>query len=131
PTHTNTTSVYGDIRRVSDAYLVGVLFFIGTLSLAVSTYGEVLVARYLGTYDDISIYYRATVVYLFPGIVLNQYLMATVGPFLRQNERYCNGLIKRYVAYCAVAMVLVVLPCIFLVGLLLERVIYGNSDISV
>jgi O-antigen/teichoic acid export membrane protein len=122
-------SLHNDIRSVKDIYLLGGSYFIAALSLAIASYGENLVVHHIGTTEDVAYYFRAAVVFLFPGLMLNQYLTTVLGTVVRQEEGRVLEILRRY--FWSVALGLALLwPILAICGYLLEILIYGTTQTS-
>ncbi len=120
-------SHHNDIQSILDIYKVGASFFLTNIVLAISAHGENIVVHYLGGNEDVSMYYRGLVVYLFPSVIVNQYLVAVFGVWIRENEKTFNRLIKQYARIVGFALVLFLWPLLFLGGRILEQVFYGEA----
>ena len=123
PAQRELHSPHDDLRRIFDVYAVGGLYFVSALSLAIAAYGENLVVNQLGTDEDLANYFRAAVVFLFPGVMLNQYLGAMIGPAIRQNEGKALGLLRRH-GLKLILLVAVLVPGLVVGGYLLEAMFY-------
>jgi len=127
PAKSNLKALHSDIKRPRDVYIVGATYFMASLSLAISSYGENLVVHQMGTGQDLATYFRATVVFLFPGVVLNQYFAAIAGPMLRQDERRFVQMIKKY-GIAFMGGLLLLWPLLIFGGILLEFIIYQENS---
>lgn len=108
--------------------MVGGSLLLMQLSQAVSAYGENLIVYQLGSAADVEMYYKGLVVYLFPSVIFNQYLVAVLGPLVRDNEEKVNGLIRRYAWIAGIALVAVAWPTLIFGGLILERLFFEGSS---
>ncbi len=118
-------SIHKDISEVKDIYIIGSSYFMAALSLAIASYGESLVVRTLGSTADVALYFKSVILFLFPGVMVNQYVAAVVGPALRQNEARAIRLLKRFKIWIVVALILV-WPCLVFGGHILGYIIYGE-----
>jgi len=120
-------ALHDDVRSVKDAYLLGASFFVSALSLAIASYGENLVVQQLGTTADVAQYFRAAVMFLFPGMMLNQYLTAVLGTVLRQQEQRVLGILRRHYWRGVLGFALL-WPLLVLGGYVLEVLVYGAAE---
>jgi len=127
PVLDNLKALHSDIKRPRDVYIVGATYFMSGLSLAIASYGENLVVHQMGTTQDLATYFRASVVFLFPGVVLNQYLAAIIGPMIRQNESRIVKAIKKY-GFFFVGGLLLLWPLLIVGGMILEFLIYQENS---
>ncbi len=118
-------SIHSDIKNVSDVYIIGSSYFMAALSLAIASYGESLVVRTIGSTADVALYFKSLVLFLFPGVMFNQYVAAIVGPSLRQHEGRAIGLLQRYKWFIAMGL-LIIWPALTAAGYVLGRLIYGE-----
>lgn len=123
-----TNARHNDIKRPKDIYIVGATYFMSGLSLAIASYGENLIVYQLGTNDDVAIYFRSVITFLFPGVILNQYLAALAGPLLRQDEGRVIGFMLRK-KYLLVILTGLLCPTLIIGGLILEFMIYGENTV--
>lgn len=119
-------SLHSDVKKPRDAYIIGATYFLSGLSLAIASYGENLVVHQIGEPQDVALYFRATIVFLFPGIVLNQYLAAIAGPMVRQNEVRVITYLRKYRGWIGGALLLL-WPLLILTGFILEFLIYSEN----
>lgn len=119
------SSIHRDINNIRDIYIIGSSYFMAALSLSIAAYGEHLVVRGLGTNSDVALYFNSAVLYLFPGVMFNQYVAAVVGPALRQDEGRAVTLIRKYYKWTPVA-ILVIWPGLMIAGSILGTLIYGE-----
>ncbi len=119
------TSIHSDIHRVRDIYFIGSSYFMAALSLAIAAYGENLIVRAIGTDGEVALYFKSAILFLFPGVMLNQYIAAIVGPALRQNEGRAVALLRRYRLWIIAALFLI-WPALFVGGYVLGRILYGE-----
>lgn len=118
-------SIHSDITKVKDVYIIGSSYFMAALSLAIASYGESLVVRTIGSTADVALYFKSLVLFLFPGVMFNQYVAAVVGPTLRQNEARAVGLLRKYKWFIALALLLI-WPVLIASGYVLGKIIYGD-----
>jgi len=114
------------VKKPRDAYIIGATYFLSGLSLAIASYGENLIVHQIGEPQDVALYFRATIVFLFPGIVLNQYLAAIAGPMVRQNEVRVITYLRKYRGWIGGALLLL-WPLLILTGFILEFLIYSEN----
>ena len=119
------TSIHNDIKGVKDIYFVGSSYFMAGLSLAIASYAESLVVRTLGEPADVALYFTSIILFLFPGVMFNQYVAAVVGPALRQDEARAIHLLRRYRTLLIVAL-FAIWPMLVAGGFLLGTLIYGS-----
>lgn len=125
PAKKNLVSLHDDIRSVKDIYLIGSSYFLAAISLSIATYGENLVVHQIGTTADVAQYFRASVVFLFPGMILNQYLTAVFGLAVRQEESRVLKNLRRYL-WKGLAGLLLMWPVLIAGGYVLEMLVYGE-----
>ncbi len=123
-------SLHDDIHSVKDIYLIGSSYFLAAMSLAIASYGENLVVHQIGTTDDVAQYFRASVVFLFPGLMLNQYLATVVGLAVRQEESRVLEILRRYF-WKGLCGLLFMWPILIAGGYMLEILMYGESSTPV
>ena len=121
-------SPHREIDSLWGAYGVGSAFLVSALSLSIASYGEALVVKFLGSDADVSTYFRAAVVFLFPGVMFNQYLSAIAGPFLRQNKDRAASLLRRH-GFKLVLLIIALWPALLGGGYVLARLLYGDMDL--
>ncbi|CAE6483313.1 membrane hypothetical protein [Nitrosomonas nitrosa] len=127
PAKKELISLHDDIRSVKDIYLIGSSYFLAAISLSIATYGENLVVHQIGTTADVAQYFRASVVFLFPGMILNQYLATVIGLAVREEEsRVLDHL--RHHFWKGVAGLLLLWPILLAVGYMLEMLVYGETS---
>lgn len=125
PAKKELVSLHDDIRCVKDIYLIGSSYFLAAISLSIATYGENLVVHQIGTTADVAQYFRASVVFLFPGMILNQYLTAVFGLAVRQEESRVLKNLRRYL-WKGLAGLLLMWPVLIAGGYVLEMLVYGE-----
>ncbi|PTR02782.1 hypothetical protein C8R30_10540 [Nitrosomonas nitrosa] len=130
PAKKNLVSLHDDIRSVKDIYLIGSSYFLAAISLSIATYGENLVVHQIGTTADVAQYFRASVVFLFPGMILNQYLTAVFGLAVRQEESRVLKNLRRYL-WKGLAGLLLMWPVLIAGGYVLEMLVYGEISTSI
>ncbi len=118
-------SIHDDIRSIKDVYLIGSSYFLAAVSLAIATYGENLVVHQIGTTIEVAQYFQASVVFLFPGMILNQYLTAVVGLAVRQEEARVLKNLRRYF-WQGLGGLILMWPVLIAGGYLLEVLVYGE-----
>lgn len=123
-------SLHDDIHNIKDVYLVGSSYFLAAISLAIASYGENLVVNQIGTTADVAQYFRASVVFLFPGMMLNQYLGAVIGLKVRQAEARVLEVLQDHFWKIVSALVLA-WPVLFAGGYMLETLVYGEANTPV
>ncbi len=127
PAKTPLVSLHDDIRSVKDIYLIGSSYFLATISLSIATYGENLVVHQIGTAADVAQYFRASVVFLFPGMILNQYLATVIGLAVREEEsRVLNNLRRHFRK--GLTGLLLLWPILLAGGYMLEMLVYGEAS---
>lgn len=119
------TAIHSDITHVKDVYIIGSSYFMAALSLAIASYGESLVVRSLGSKADVALYFKSLVLFLFPGVMFNQYVAAVVGPALRQNEQRAVTYLRKFKILIASALLLI-WPGLVGAGYVLGQIIYGE-----
>ncbi len=120
-------SLHDDIHSIKDIYLIGGSYFLAAVSLAIASYGENLVVHQIGTTEDVAHYFRAAVVFLFPGLILNQYLATVLGTAVRQEEAHVLGVLRRHFWTGALGLALL-WPVLVICGYLLETLVYGTTQ---
>lgn len=123
-------SLHDDIHGVKDIYLIGGSYFLATISLSIASYGENLVVHQLGTTEDVAQYFRASVVFLFPGLMLNQYLVTVVGLAVRQKESRVLDVLRIHF-WKGLGGLLFMWPILIGGGYILERLVYGETSTPV
>ena len=118
-------AIHSDITKTKDVYLIGSSYFMAALSLAIASYGESLVVRTIGSTADVALYFKSLVLFLFPGVMFNQYVAAIVGPTLRQNEARAINYLRRY-KLLIIGALLLIWPALIAAGYILGRLIYGS-----
>lgn len=119
-------SIHDDIRSAKDVYFIGSSYFLAAISLAIATHGENLVVQQIGTTADVAQYFRASVVFLFPGMILNQYLTAVIGLAVRQQEARVLRNLRRYF-WRGLGGLVLMWPALIAGGYLLEMLVYGET----
>ncbi|MBK8507138.1 MAG: hypothetical protein IPL51_00320 [Candidatus Competibacteraceae bacterium] len=122
-------SIHDDIHTIKDIYILGGSYFLAAVSLAIASYGENLVTHQLGTTIDVAQYFRSAVMFLFPGMMLNQYLAAFMGTVVRQEEPRILRILRRYFLIGLLGLVLIWVMMI-VGGYILEMLIYGKTHTS-
>ncbi len=125
PAKKELVSLHDDIRSVKDIYLIGSSYFLAAISLSIATYGENLVVHQIGTIADVAQYFRASVVFLFPGMILNQYLTAVFGLAVRQEEGRVLKNLRRHL-WKGIAGLLLMWPVLIAGGYVLEMLVYAE-----
>jgi len=121
-------SIHHDVENSSAAIKVGTSYFLATLSLSIASYGEHIVVYHIGHSEDVALYFRAAVLFLFPGIALNQFLAAILGPTIRQNETVVINTLTRYFLFGLVA-IFFLWPVLLFIGCILQYSLFPNSEI--
>lgn len=125
PAKKELISLHDDIRSVKDIYLIGSSYFLAAISLSIATYGENLVVHQIGTTADVAQYFRASVVFLFPGMILNQYLATVIGLAVREKESRVLDNLRRHFWKGLIGLLLL-WPILLVGGYLLEVLVYGE-----
>ncbi|WP_396956967.1 hypothetical protein [Nitrosomonas sp.] len=118
-------SLHDDIQSIKDIYLIGSSYFLAAISLSIATHGENLVVHQIGTANDVAQYFRASVVFLFPGMILNQYLATVIGLAVREQEARVLKNIRRYL-WKGLAGLLLMWPILIASGYMLEVLVYDE-----
>ncbi len=126
----NLVSLHDDIHSIKDIYFIGGSYFLAAISLAIASYGENLVVHQIGTSIDVAQYFRASVVFLFPGMMLNQYLTAVVGMAIRQEELRVLKALKCHF-WKGLCGLLLMWPTLIAGGYMLEVLVYGEASTSI
>lgn len=123
-------SLHDDIHGAKDVYLVGGNYFLAAISLAIASYGENLVVHQIGTTEDVAQYFRASVVFLLPGLMFNQYLANVIGLAVRQKESHVLDVLRIHF-WKGLGGLLLMWPALIGGGYMLERLVYGETSTPV
>ena len=118
-------AIHSDIHTPKDIYIIGSSYFMASISLAIGAYGESLVVRTIGSTTDVALYFKSLVLFLFPGVMFNQYIAAVVGPLLRQNEKRAVSLLRKYRVFMLAALC-AVWPGLIITGYILGSLLYDE-----
>jgi len=108
-----------------DVYRSSLLFFLASLSLSITSYGEHLLVFGLGETEDVALYFKAVTFFLMPGVFLNQYLSTVVGPWLRQNEKKGSQSLLTY-KFLLLLMLFCSAPVLLIFGVIAQKLLLGE-----
>jgi len=123
---TDLVAIHSDIKTSHDVYAIGALYFMSSLSLAIASFGESLVIHSMGNVIDVALYLKAALVFLFPGVIINQYLAARLGPLIRQEESKTLGFIKAHFWKGLIGLI-ILFGILFGFGCIFEFLLYGEK----
>ena len=125
---TNTAPMQGihhDIKTGYDAFRIGSSYFFSSISLAIASYGEILVVSTLGTTQDVALYFSTTVLFLYPGTMLNQFLAANLGPYIRDHPKISFLRLKKW-HLRGLSSVFLIWPVLIAIGYGLSAILHDR-----
>lgn len=124
---TDIVERHDDISDFRSALSVSWPFCLAAFSLAIASYGEVLLLKIFSAEAEISGYFRAIVLFSYPAMILNTYLVTFLGSFIRQRAGDSARYFAKLGIYLVPLMVLVPGGAI-LAGYSLQRIVFPGHE---
>ncbi len=118
---------HNEVTDFKSALRISWPFCLAAFSLSIASYGEIVLLKLLNADHEISQYFWALILYSYPAVFANTYLVSLLGTFIRQNAKIsANIFINRRVSFMPLIMAVPV--AVFTFGYIVEAVIFPEKE---
>lgn len=126
--HGEIRQIHHEIRDYRSAMVAGLPFLMATASLAIGSYGELLLIYIFAAPKEVHSYFQAVILFAYPSVMFNAYIGLALGPEIRQSPDRARALLRSGLPKFIAAVIFLPLAALML-GRAAEVLIFPDAQI--